>query len=105
MSSDKLGLGTGITLQIVNGKAFIHLLILMTTFGTVFGADLVGKMIIAFLNVCIKLVGWLSWGSFGNALKIRFNDEKSSIFINRVFGFSLFCVAIWIAIKVITDLN
>lgn len=105
VSSDKLGLGTGITLQIVNGKAFIHLLILMTTFGTVFGADLVGKMIIAFLNVCIKLVGWLSWGSFGNALKIRFNDEKSSIFINRVFGFSLFCVAIWIAIKVITDLN
>lgn len=105
VSSDKLGLGTGITLQIVNGKAFIHLLILMTTFGTVFGADLVGKMIIAFLNVCIKLVGWLSWGSFGNALKIRFDDEKSSIFINRVFGFSLFCVAIWIAIKVITDLN
>ena len=30
--------------------------------------------------------------------KIKFNDAKSGILINRAFGFSLFCVAIWIAI-------
>ena len=97
-SSERLGTNTGIILQVVNGKAFIHLLILMTVFGTAFGADIIGKMIIALLNVLIKLTGWIAWALFGTALKIQFNDTKSGILINRAFGFSLFCVAIWIAI-------
>ena len=96
ISDEQLGMGTGIVLQIVNGKAFIHLLILMTTFGTVFGTDLVGKMIIVILNVAIKLVGWFGWASFGSALKEIFSDPKSGVLINRILGFSLFCVAIWI---------
>ena len=96
ISDEQLGMGTGIILQVVNGKAFIHLLILMTTFGTVFGTDFVGKMIIALLNVGIKLLGWFGWASFGVALKEIFTDSKSGILINRAFGFSLFCVAIWI---------
>ena len=96
ISDEQLGMGTGIVLQIVNGKAFVHLLILMTTFGTVFGTDLVGKMIIVILNVGIKLVGWFGWASFGSALKEIFSDPKSGILINRILGFSLFCVAIWI---------
>ena len=96
ISDEQLGMGTGIVLQIVNGKAFIHLLILMTTFGTVFGTDLIGKMIIVILNVAIKLVGWFGWASFGSALKEIFSDPKSGVLINRILGFSLFCVAIWI---------
>ena len=96
ISDEQLGMGTGIILQVVNGKAFIHLLILMTTFGTVFGTDLVGKMIIVILNVVIKLVGWVGWASFGSALKEIFSDPKSGVLINRILGFSLFCVAIWI---------
>ena len=96
ISDEQLGMGTGIVLQVVNGKAFIHLLILMTTFGTVFGTDLIGKMIIVILNVAIKLVGWFGWASFGSALKEIFSDPKSGILINRILGFSLFCVAIWI---------
>ena len=96
ISDEQLGMGTGIVLQIVNGKAFIHLLILMTTFGTVFGTDLIGKMIIVVLNVAIKLVGWFGWASFGSALKEIFSDPKSGVLINRILGFSLFCVAIWI---------
>ena len=96
ISDEQLGMGTGIVLQVVNGKAFIHLLILMTTFGTVFGTDLVGKMIIVILNVGIKLVGWFGWASFGSALKEIFSDPKSGVLINRILGFSLFCVAIWI---------
>ena len=96
ISDERLGMGTGIVLQIVNGKAFIHLLILMTTFGTVFGTDLIGKMIIVILNVGIKLVGWFGWASFGSALKEIFSDPKSGVLINRILGFSLFCVAIWI---------
>lgn len=98
ISSEKLGANTGIILQIVNGKAFIHLLILMTVFGGAFGTDLMGKTIIALLNVFIKLMGWITWALFGSALKIKFNDAKSGLLINRAFGFSLFCVAIWIAI-------
>ena len=96
ISDEQLGMGTGIVLQVVNGKAFIHLLILMTTFGTVFGTDLIGKMIIVILNVAIKLVGWFGWASFGSALKEIFSDPKSGVLINRILGFSLFCVAIWI---------
>ena len=96
ISDEQLGMGTGIVLQVVNGKAFVHLLILMTTFGTVFGTDLVGKMIIVILNVGIKLVGWFGWASFGSALKEIFIDPKSGVLINRILGFSLFCVAIWI---------
>ena len=96
ISDEQLGMGTGVILQVVNGKAFIHLLILMTTFGTVFGTDLVGKMIIVILNVAIKLVGWFGWASFGSALKEIFSDPKSGVLINRILGFSLFCVAIWI---------
>ena len=95
ISDEQLGMGTGIVLQVVNGKAFVHLLILMTTFGTVFGTDLVGKMIIVILNVAIKLVGWFGWASFGSALKEIFSDPKSGVLINRILGFSLFCVAIW----------
>ena len=72
----------------------------MTTFGSVFGTDFIGKMIIALLNVAIKLIGWFTWALFGSALKIKFNDAKSGIFINRAFGFSLFCVAIWIAFPI-----
>ena len=96
VSDEKLNIGTGIVLQVVNGKAFIHLLILMTTFGTVFGTAFPGKMIIVALNVGIKLIGWMGWALFGSILKEKFTDESSGILINRLFGFSLFCVAIWI---------
>ena len=96
ISDEKLNISTGIMLQVVNGKAFIHLLILMTTFGTIFGTSFTSKMIIVALNVGIKLIGWMGWGLFGSALKEKFSDEASGILINRIFGFSLFCVAIWI---------
>ncbi len=98
ISKDELGLKTGIVLQVVNGKAFIHLLILMTTFGTIFGGGLFGKIMIVLLNVGIKLIGWFAWAGFASALKEIFNDPKSGILINRILGFSLFCVAIWIMV-------
>ena len=70
----------------------------MTSFGTVFGGSFIGKMVVVALNVGIKLIGWCAWGLFGSGLKERFDDPKASIMINRIFGFSLFCVAVWIAI-------
>ncbi len=95
-----LGFYTGIILQVVNGKAFLHLLVLMTTFGTVFGSGIFGKMCVALFNVGVKLIGWIVWMYFGNGLKQTFDSPKSGIIINRVMGLSLFCVAIWIAARV-----
>ena len=99
ISEEELGIKTGVVLQAVNGKAFIQLLVVLTTFGTVFGLDWVGKMIIVLLNVGIKLLGWLCWASFGSVFFMVFSDPKSGILINRIMGFSLFCVAIWIVMK------
>ncbi len=98
LSEEKLGIKTGIMLQLVNGKAFIHLLILMTSFGTVFGNNFLSKMIVVALNVGIKLVGWCAWGIFGSKLREKFYDARSGVLINKIFGISLFCVAIWILI-------
>ena len=64
--SNEEGTKTGILLQVVNGKAFIHLLILMTTFGHVFGGGITGKIMIALVNGLVKLIGWLLWGAFGS---------------------------------------
>jgi len=97
-SKEKLGIKTGIMLQLVNGKAFIHLLILMTSFGAVFGNNFLSKVIVVALNVGIKLVGWCAWGIFGSKLREKFNDSQSGLLINRIFGISLFCVAIWILV-------
>ena len=97
-ASEELGFKTGVILQVVNGKAFIHLLILMTTFGAVFGGGLFGKIMVALLNVGIKLIGWFAWASSASALREIFSDPKSGIIINRILGFSLFCVAIWIVV-------
>jgi len=97
--SGEEGTATGIILQVVNGKAFIHLLILMTTFGHVFGGGMIGKLLIALVNGGIKLIGWMIWGIFGNGLKQMFSNPKSGILINRIMGLSLFGVAIWIGIN------
>ena len=95
-ADEKLGLSTGAVLQIVNGKAFIHLLILMTVFGDVFGSGF--WYLVVFLQVLIKLIGWIIWSGFGSRLKQTFSDERSGVLINRIMGISLFLVAIWIVI-------
>ena len=95
-ADEKLGLSTGAVLQVVNGKAFIHLLILMTVFGDVFGSGF--WYLVVLLQVLIKLIGWIIWSGFGSRLKQTFSDERSGVLINRIMGISLFLVAIWIVI-------
>ena len=95
-ADEKLGLTTGAILQVVNGKAFVHLLILMTVFGNVFGDGF--WYLVVLLQVLIKLIGWVLWSSFGSRLKRAFSDERSGVLINRIMGISLFLVAIWIVI-------
>ena len=64
--SNEEGTKTGILLQVVNGKAFIHLLILMTTFGHVFGGGITGKIMIALV------MAWLNSldGFYGVLLEV-----------------------------------
>ena len=54
-SSERLGFVTGATIQIVNGKAWIHFLVLMTSFGTLFGTGFTGKILLVLLNLAFGL--------------------------------------------------
>ena len=94
--SQMLGPRTGLILQFVNGKAWIHDLVLMGTFGTVFGPGINSKIILVFLSIILCLPAILSWTAFGTILRKFFSTPKSSIFLNRFLGFSLFLVSVWL---------
>jgi len=97
-AKDVLGPWTGFVLQIVNGKAWIHFLVMMTTFGTTFGTGFEHKMALVLLNLSFGFPAVLSWTAFGTLLKRIFSDEESGIWLNRVLGLLLFLVAVWIAL-------
>ena len=52
---ERLGFSTGVAIQFVNGKAWIHFLVLMTTFGALFGTGFSGKAMLVILNVIFGL--------------------------------------------------
>ena len=95
---DVLGPWTGFILQIVNGKAWIQFVVLMTTFGTIFGAGFEGKIALVLLNLSFGFPAVLSWAAFGTLLKQIFSGEESGIWLNRMLGLLLFLVAVWIAL-------
>ena len=97
-AKDVLGPWTGFVLQIVNGKAWIHFLVMMTTFGATFGTGFEHKMALVLLNLSFGFPAVLSWTAFGTLLKRIFSDEESGIWLNRVLGLLLFLVAVWIAL-------
>ena len=86
-------------IQFVNGKAWIHFLVLMTTFGTVFGSGFMGKSMLVLLNVMFGLPAVMSWAAFGTVLRRAFTTPKSAIVLNRAMGASLFAVALWIVVQ------
>ena len=94
--SERLGTITGIVLQVVNGKAWIHFLVLMTAFGTLFGTGFEAKALLVLLNLLCGLPAVVSWAAFGTLLKRTFSSPESAKNLNRVMGASLFAVAIWI---------
>lgn len=96
--NERLGFSTGVAIQFVNGKAWIHFLVLMTTFGSLFGTGFSGKALLVLLNVMFGLPAVLSWAAFGTILRRAFTTPSSAILLNRVMGASLFAVAIWIII-------
>ncbi|SVB04558.1 uncharacterized protein METZ01_LOCUS157412 [marine metagenome] len=97
-AEDVLGPQTGFVLQIVNGKAWIHFVVLMTTFGTIFGAGFEGKVALVLLNLSFGFAAVLSWAAFGTLLRKIFSGEESGIWLNRGLGLLLLLVAVWIAL-------
>mgnify|MGYP001160911775 FL=1 len=96
--NDRLGLFTGVTLQVVNGKAWIHFLVLMTAFGGLFGPGFTAKVALVFLNLLFGLPAVMSWAAFGSVLRRVFTTPGSATALNRFMGASLLAVAIWIAL-------
>ena len=97
--SERLGTITGIVLQVVNGKAWIHFLVLMTAFGSLFGTGFEAKALLVFLNLLFGLPAVISWAAFGTILKRAFSSPDSAKNLNLVMGVSLFAVAIWISLS------
>ncbi len=95
--SERLGFLTGATIQVVNGKAWIHFLVLMTSFGTLFGTGFTGKVLLVLLNLACGLPAVMTWAAFGTVLRRAFSTPESARVLNRVMGISLFAVARWIA--------
>jgi threonine/homoserine/homoserine lactone efflux protein len=95
---DSLGLRTGVVLQIVNGKAWIHFLVLMTTFGSVFGDEYSGKVALVALNLLFGLPAVMTWAAFGHYLSKVFTSRRSSKLLNGSFGIALICLSIWIVL-------
>ena len=96
--ADRLGFRTGMTLQIVNGKAWIHFLVLMTAFGGLFGSGFVAKALLVLLNLIFGLPAVVTWATFGTLLRGVFSTEKSAKNLNMAMGAALFAVAVWIAL-------
>ena len=96
--STRLGIKTGTIIQVVNGKAWIHFLVLMTQFGTIFGTTFAAKGMLVLINLVFGLPAVMSWAAFGNQLRKLFSTPKSARFLNRIMGSSLVAVAIWIVI-------
>ncbi len=97
--SQILSPGTGFTLQFVNSKAWIHDLVLLGTFGTIFGSGFFPMVALVLLAMVLTLPAILCWTAFGTLLRKAFTTSKSAIILNRVMGTSLLAVAIWIVLR------
>ena len=97
-TDERLGFWTGLTLQMVNGKAWFHFLVLMTTFGTVLGKGYEAKAGLVLLNLSFGFAAVLSWTAFGTGLRKIFSGSESGIKLNQIMGFLLVFVAVWIAL-------
>ena len=98
-TDERLGFWTGLTLQMVNGKAWFHFLVLMTTFGTVLGEGYGAKAGLVLLNLSFGFAAVLSWTVFGTGLRKIFSGNESGIKLNQTMGFLLVLVAVWIVIS------
>ena len=89
-TDERLGFWTGLTLQMVNGKAWFHFLVLMTTFGTVLGDGYEAKAGLVLLNLSFGFAAVLSWTAFGTGLRKIFSGNESGIKLNQTMGCLLY---------------
>ena len=89
---------TGAMLQFVNGKAWIHDIVLLGSFGTVFGTGILAKMTLIIFSIILCLPFVALWAGFGTFLRNFFTSPESSLMLNRVMGSSLFIVAVWLLV-------
>ena len=89
---------TGAMLQFVNGKAWIHDIVLLGSFGTIFGTGLLAKMTLIIFSIILCLPFVALWAGFGTFLRNFFTSPESSLMLNRAMGFSLFIVAVWLLV-------
>ena len=89
---------TGAMIQFVNGKAWIHDIVLLGSFGTVFGTGILAKMTLIIFSIILCLPFVALWAGFGTFLRNLFTSPESSLMLNRVMGFSLFIVAVWLLV-------
>ena len=89
---------TGAMLQFVNGKAWIHDIVLLGSFGTIFGTGLLAKMALIIFSIILCLPFVALWAGFGTFLRNIFTTPESSLILNRVMGSSLFIVAVWLLV-------
>lgn len=94
--TDRLGFRTGVLLQFVNGKAWIHFLVLMATWSSLFGPGLFGKVALVVVNAFGGYPAVLAWAGFGVALRRIFTSEQNAKRLNVALGLSLIGVALWI---------
>ena len=94
----QLGFKTGFMLQVVNGKAWIHFLVLMTTFGSVFGSGAVAKVLLVLLNLSFGWPAVITWAAFGSYLRSLFTSDTSGRILNQIFGLALIGVAVYLVV-------
>ncbi|DAC32088.1 MAG TPA: LysE family translocator [Candidatus Poseidoniaceae archaeon] len=94
--TERLGFATGALLQFVNGKAWIHFLALMATWGGLFGSGIMSKIALVALNAFAGYPAVLVWAGFGVGLRKAFSSPQNAKRLNIGLGLSLVLLAVWI---------
>lgn len=92
----RLGFRTGVALQFVNGKAWIHFLVLMAGFGSVFGQGAMAKIALVGLNLSFGYPAVLTWTVLGAQLRRLFASDTAGRRLNATLGALLVGVAAWL---------
>ena len=92
----RLGFRTGVALQFVNGKAWIHFLVLMAGFGSVFGQGAMAKIALVGLNLSFGYPAVLTWTMLGAQLRRLFASDTAGRRLNATLGALLVGVAAWL---------
>jgi threonine/homoserine/homoserine lactone efflux protein len=94
--TQRLGFRTGAALQLVNGKAWVHFVALMATWGTLFGEGIGSKFLLVMLNALAGYPAVLTWALFGTRLSLMMNSPQNAKRLNLGLGLSLVGVALWV---------